>query len=271
MKILIICSKDGGRFLQSESFIKTDGIFANERVIPNFKNIIFIQNQIKKTQSTLIDKERLFGEKVIQIVELPNIYPILIDDPLEYLTEKFEEHDLAIAIGIHEDILIELPRLISESGGRGLIVPLESRTWLTKWVRDKTILECKKYKIEYAFPKPFCDLEHGEFKIINQFIDEFKIGKPKFRLFIDENKTIVKAEVLTTTPCGNLYNIEKELKGKKLGEEAKEAVAKYWHSFSCLGDVHIDPEVGDTIVHIGGHIHYSSIDNAEITYIKSLE
>jgi Uncharacterized protein conserved in archaea len=267
MKILIICSKNGGRFFQGESFIKTDGIFANERVIPNFKNILDREDELEKNNHNLIEKESLFLEKIVQIVQLPNTYEILIDDPLEYIDQDFKYHDTAIAIGIHEDILIELPRLISESGGKALIVPLESRTWLTKWVRDKTIEECKKYNIQYDFPKPFCALEHGDFNLINDFIDEFKVGRPKFRLFVSNDKTIVKAEVLTTTPCGNLYNISKELEGKKLGAEAKEAVAKYWHSFSCLGDVQIDPEVGDTIVHIGGHIHYSAVDDGEIVYI----
>jgi thymidylate synthase len=267
MKILIICSKNGGRFFQGESFVKTDGIFANERVIPNFKNILYREDELEKNQHNLIEKESLFLEKVVQIVKLPNTYDILIDDPLKYIVEDFKNHDLAIAIGIHEDILIELPRLISESGGKALIVPLESRAWLTKWVRDRTIEECKKYNIEYAFPKPFCALGRGDFNLINSFIDEFKIGRPKFRLFVDNDKTIVKAEVLITTPCGNLYNISKELEGRKLGEEAKETVAKYWHSFSCLGDVQIDPEVGDTIVHIGGHIHYSAIDDGEIIFI----
>ncbi|KZL92122.1 DUF166 family protein [Clostridium magnum] len=267
MKILIICSKSGGRFFQGEAFVKTDGIFANERVIPNFRNILYREDELEKNQHDLIEKECLFSEKVVQIVHLPNTYDILIDDPLEYFVEDFKYHDLAIAIGIHEDILIELPRLISKSGGKALIVPLESRTWLTKWVRDKTIEGCNKYNIEYAFPKPFCALEHGDFNLINNFIDEFRVGRPKFRLFVDKDKTILKAKVLITTPCGNLYNISKKLEGKKLGKEAKEAVAKYWHSFSCLGDVQIDPEVGDTIVHIGGHIHYSAIDDAEIIYI----
>ncbi len=267
MKVLIICSKNGGRFFQGESFVRTDGIFANERVIPNFKSILRREGKLGKNQYNFIEKEDMFLEKVVQIVEIPNTYDILLDDPLKYIPKDFKAHDLAIAIGIHEDILMELPKLIGESGGKALIVPLESRSWITKWVRDRTIEECKKYNIEYAFPKPFCALEHGEFNLINSFIDEFKVGRPKFRLFIDNDRTIVKAEVLITTPCGNLYNISKELEGKKLGEEAKETVAKYWHSFSCLGDVHIDPEVGDTIVHIGGHIHYSAIDDAEIIFI----
>lgn len=260
MKILIIKSKGSSRFYQGNSYIRTDGIFATERFIPNLEFII--NNKLIENNEA---PESDFNCKSVQKIELPSTYPILIDDPSEYLPEKFEEHDLVVALGIHEDILMELPKIIKKSGGKALIVPLESREWLTKWVREKTIEECKKYNIQYAFPKPFCSLEFGEFDVINQFINKYRLGKPKFRLQIDKKKVIVKAEVLINTPCGNLYDIEKELCGKKLGEEAREVVARYWHKFSCLGDVHIDPEVEDTIVHIGGHIHYSAIDTSDIT------
>lgn len=260
MKILIIKSKDSSRFYQGDSYIRTDGIFANERFIPNLEFII--DNKLIENDET---SESDSGCEIAQKIELPSIYPILIDDASEYLPKKFEEHDLVIALGIHEDILMELPKIIKDSGGKALLVPLESKEWLTKWVREKTIEECEKYNIQYAFPKPFCSLECGKFDVINEFINKYRLGKPKFRLQINKEKIIVEAKVLINTPCGNLYDIEKELCGKKLGEEAREVVARYWHKFSCLGDVHIDPEVGDTIVHIGGYIHYSAIDTSDIT------
>lgn len=245
MKIIIICSKTGSKFSQTQSFIKTDGLVANERFIPLLRELGYI-------------------DSVVQVLELPNSYPILIDEPQEYLPDKLEKHDIAIAIGIHEDILMELPRLISLSGGKALMVPIESKDWLSKWVRDKTIEECKKYNIEYTFPKPFCALEYGEFKVINQFIEEFKMGKPKYKLYVDKNNKIIKTEVLITTPCGNLYNITKQLEGSIIYKEAKDIAAKYWHGFSCLGDVYKDPELGDTVVHVAGHIHYNAIEEAEV-------
>lgn len=65
MKILIICSKNGGRFFQGESFVKTDGIFANERVIPNFKNIFCREDELEKNQNNFMEKEEIFLEKVV--------------------------------------------------------------------------------------------------------------------------------------------------------------------------------------------------------------
>lgn len=79
----------------------------------------------------------------------------------------------------------------------------------------------QKFGLEYAFPKPFCSLNYGKSKIINDFIDEFKIGKPKLRLFVNKDDIIEKAEVIISAPCGNGYNVAKHLVGTKLGEEAK--------------------------------------------------
>lgn len=258
MKIQIICSRGSEKFSQRGSCIKTDGIFANKKFIPNLKYVMdnHLEPEIKNSSS-------------IEIFHLPNEYPLFLDDPLNYLPPKFKTHQLTIAIGIHEDILMELPRLISQSKSRALIVPLENKNWLTKWVKQKVIQECEKHKIQYSFPKPFCALGKGEFSIINKFIDEFKIGKPRLRLFADKQGSILKTEVLNTTPCGNLYNIPKYLKGKKLGQEASDSAAKYWHGFSCLGDTHIDPELGDTIIHFAGHIHRCMIEKSETTVIST--
>ena len=45
------------------------------------------------------------------------------------------------------------------------------------------------------------------------------------------------------------YNLGNNLK-KNFGNdfaEAKDIAARYWHGFSCLGDVYKDPELGDTV------------------------
>ncbi|MHC6178821.1 DUF166 domain-containing protein [Clostridium sp. JNZ X4-2] len=255
MKIQIICSQGTERFCQKGNSIKTDGIFANERFIPNLRYMMnnHIQNK---------------SNNVVNVFQLPNEYPLFLDDPLEYLPEKFDEHDLSIAIGIHEDILMELPKFISDSGSRALLVPLENKSWLTKWVKEKTIEECEKYNLQYAFSKPFCALDKGKSSTINKFIDEFKIGKPKLKVAVDKGNVILNTEVLITTPCGNLYNIPKYLEKKKLGKDTSDSAAKYWHGLSCLGDTQVDPELGDTIIHTGGHIHYSAVDKGEIIIIK---
>ncbi|MBB6217324.1 hypothetical protein HNQ80_003443 [Anaerosolibacter carboniphilus] len=205
-----------------------------------------------------------FSNFIEEMIGLPDLYPIYLDDPLAYLPKAFKESDVFVCLGIHEDILIELPKIIAKSNGKALLVPCEGADWVSRWVREKAIDECEKYGLAYDFPKPFCSMTKGKFEILNQFMDTFRIGKPKFRLYVNSENIIVKAEVIQSAPCGNGYNVAKHLIGAQLGEEAKKVVAKAWHSFPCMGGMTIDPELGDTILHIGGYLHYSALENAEI-------
>ncbi|MCI1968507.1 DUF166 domain-containing protein [Clostridium luticellarii] len=268
MRVLIICSEKSGKLPENEFYIKTDSRFANSKFIPNMLDAKEVCTVCGKKCIWCRGKYKLnFGENISEIVKLPDLYRKFEDNPLEYLPDKFKEHDAAVIIGIHEDILVELPKLIYESGGKAVIVPCESGEWASKWTREKMVEECEKYNLQYAFPKPFCTLKYGKFPIINEFIDFFKMGRPRFKLTVDEKDVIAKAEVIISAPCGNGYNIAKHLVGRTLGEDARKALAKYWHSYPCLGDMHIDKELGDTPLHISGYTHYSALENAQIARV----
>jgi hypothetical protein len=268
MKVLIICSEKSGKLPEDEFHIKTDYRFANAKFIPHLKD--------KRAVCTVCGKNCVwcrknynlnFENKISEIVKLPDIYRMFEDEPLKYLPDKFKEHDVAVVIGVHQDILLELPNILKKSGCKALIVPCEGSDWVSRWTREMVIKECEELEVEYAFPKPFCTLNKGKFETINKFIDEFKLGKPKFKLYVNKENIIVKAEVIISAPCGNGYNIAKHLIGKKIGEEAKKSVAKFWHSYPCMGGMKIDSEIGDTPLHIGGYAHYSALENAEICKI----
>ncbi|RKD31650.1 DUF166 domain-containing protein [Thermohalobacter berrensis] len=268
MNITIIHSNKSHKMPKTVFEMQTDTKFANNKFIPHLKDEKKVCNLCGKKCYWCRGEYNLdFSQNIKEIISLPDVYPLFVDNPLDYLPEKFKKSDVFIPLGIHEDILIEIPRLAYESGGKALIVPIEDSKWVSRWVKDKTIEECKKYSLEYAFPKPFCTLNKGKSKTINQFIEIFKIGKPRFKFYVNSNDIIEWAEVIISAPCGNGYNIAKHLTGSKLGEEAKMRVAKYWHSFPCMGSMEVDPELGDTILHIGGYTHYEALENAEIVRI----
>lgn len=198
----------------------------------------------------------------IETIQLPRTMPYFVDDIESVLKLPLPVHTILVAINIHEDILLSLPLLSNQSKGQALIVPLEHPDWMTRWARDEIAKKCRATGMEYAFPKPFCSLEKGHGPLIDRFIDTFKIGRPSLDLKIDESRTIIDAEVKICAPCGNTYFVAKNLIGKKADDKINEWVAKYWHSFPCVASMKMDPELGDTILHKGGYIHYEIVGEA---------
>lgn len=198
----------------------------------------------------------------IEVVQTPKTLPYFIDEPGNVLKLPLPPHDVLVAINIHEDILLSLPELSKASKGQAIIVPLEHPEWITRWARDEILKKCKELGLESAFPKPFCSMEKGHGPVIDRFIEEFKIGRPSLRIEMDNDRVITSAEVDICAPCGNTYFVAKNLIGKKADEKINEWVAKYWHSFPCVASMKMDSELGDTILHKGGYIHYETVGEA---------
>lgn len=203
-----------------------------------------------------------FSREIAGVHKLPAKLLYYIEDPAKYLTEKLPPHDIMIAINIHEDILLALPKAAKKAGGRGLIVPVEHPDWLTRWGRGRLTQTCEELGLECAFPKPFCALaKNDKHPAINSFIDHFHIGRPVLKIKAKDG-VIEQARVEVSAPCGATYLVAHKLKGKKLTDDIDAVIAKYWHSYPCIASMKTDPELGDTILHRGGHIHYGIVREA---------
>lgn len=204
-----------------------------------------------------------FSESVVGVLKLPIELPIFADEWEEYLPPRLEEHDLTLAINIHEDLLMELPRIAKESGSRALLVPAEAPKWVSRGSKKRLSELCTNLGLEYAFPKPFCSLQEKErHPFINSFINTFRMGKPKMKFYLHEGE-IIKAEVLRSAPCGCTYYVAKNLQGVKVCPDINETfTAKYWHSYPCVASMEMDMELGDTILHKGGYLHYEAVSEA---------
>jgi len=202
-----------------------------------------------------------FSSEIAGSYELPAELPPLIDEPARYLPTNIPPHDVMIAINVHEDLLLELPRLATEVGAKALLVPVEDPGWLSRGVRNQLRRVCDELNLEFEAPKPFCSLDEGNYPTINQFIRDFRVGKPKLRVELQGN-AIAYAEVLRSAPCGDTYFVAQNLPGLKIDERLNENVAKYWHSYPCVGSMKVDPELKDTILHAGGFNHYGAVHQA---------
>lgn len=202
-----------------------------------------------------------FSQKIAGTHELPSELPQLIDKPTEYLPAEIPPHDVMIAINVHEDLLLELPRVAAEAGAKAILAPVEDPAWLSLGVRNQVHRMCDDLDLEFEAPKPFCSLEEGEHSHIDQFMRHFRIGKPKLRIEL-QNKVIKNVETLRSAPCGCTYFVAHNLIGVKVDEKLNEVIAKYWHSYPCVGSMKIDPQSGDTILHKGGYNHRDAVHEA---------
>jgi len=268
MKLLIVCNdkwKPGPRVPFS---VIMEDIFA-ERVVKHLQNdYAQLCNGCDKDCDHCRDKYPVlypvdFKEDIAGVLLLPAELPYYVDDAGDYFPDELPEHDVILAIHIHEDLLLSLPQRSKKAGGKALIVPGEDPAWLSQWIRGRLKKICDNLGLESSFPKPFCALEAGpDQPVIAEFIKHFRIGRPRITIKVQEGK-VIDAQVITSAPCGCTYYVARNLIGKEVNEDLNpEITAKYWHSYPCVASMDVDRELGDTPLHKGGYMHYEAVADA---------
>jgi hypothetical protein len=202
-----------------------------------------------------------FSGDIVDIIQFPSVLPYYLDDPLDLIGRELPPHDATVAINVHQEILLSLPRVTAEAGSRVIIAPSEGPNWVSRWVRGQVKKACRELDMGCAFPKPFCSLAPGIHPAVDEFMDYFRIGYPRLQLELGDGY-IREAKVLRSAPCGNTYYVAFNLRGAPLDPAVAETVAKYWHSFPCVASMEIDRELGETILHMGGFMHYRAVQQA---------
>lgn len=203
-----------------------------------------------------------FTSDMTQVVKPPSALPYYVDNPEKYLPAVLLPHDVVIAINVHEEILMAIPHLSKKAGAKAVLVPQEDPDWLTKWGIGEMSRVCHDLGLEVAFPKPFCALEENDsHPFIKEFMDYFKIGKPKLKIEV-KNGVVEEAEVLRSAPCGDTYYVAYNIRGKKVDDKLDFWASKYWHSFPCVASMKMDYEIGDTILHKGGYMLLDAVHEA---------
>lgn len=197
---------------------------------------------------------------------VPTELPMFIEEPEKYLPKKIPQVDICIAMGIHQDLLLTLPTLLTINGIKGLIIPIEDSKEVPSGLRKQLIEKCEDASIEYAFPKPFCSLNQTEEKpLISTFVGEFRIGKPYLHITTihqNDSRTIRGVIVERSAPCGSTWYIAKKLIGERvLKETILDIVAKAHHSYPCTASMTVDSEIGEPILHKAGYIVREAIED----------
>ncbi|MCK4777724.1 MAG: hypothetical protein KAS39_05045 [Actinomycetia bacterium] len=210
-----------------------------------------------------------YSQDIVGELKLPRAILYYVDKPRDYLPKSLPKHDVTIAINIHEDILLALPEHSKKAGAKAIIAPVEDPEWVSRWTREELLKRCANLGMEAAVPKPSCALEEkNKHPFINEFMNYYRIGRPKLKIEVEKGK-IKKVKVLRSAPCGDTYYVAHNLRGKPVDETIEKHVAKYWHAYPCVGSMKMDYELGDTILHVGGYIHYDAFNEALELPLKS--
>ncbi|MDY6964979.1 MAG: DUF166 domain-containing protein [Halobacteriota archaeon] len=236
-----------------------------ERVIGNLINYSTFCVSCAEACTHCRENKFDFSGNIKGIFKLPEpaTLPEFIEDGIEsYLPKSIPEADVAIVSEIHNDILLELPKILKESGIKAIIIPIETPTQLAiSQIKEL----CQKHGIEVAFPKPFCDLEPQEdLPLISRFVDEFGIGRPKLKIELDSKRRIASMDVLRSEPCGCAWFVSKQILGLRVDDQRElwNQVSEAHHSYPCTAGMQKDWELKDTILHKAGYIIRTAVEEA---------
>lgn len=195
-----------------------------------------------------------FAADIAATIKVPSVLPEYLDDPRAYLPPSLPEHDVAVAINIHDEILQELPGVIAAAGGKALVVPREDPGWTSPWLRKKVAADAAALGLEIVFPKPFCSLaEEPEHPAVNAMMRDLKIGRPELKIKVEDG-VLTRIEVVRSAPCGDTHYVAANLKGRPLDDRLEWWAAKFWGSYPCRGSMTFDPDFNDNMQHAAGHI-----------------
>jgi len=207
------------------------------------------------------DRALNFADNITGIYTQPLNLPGYIEDPIKYLPSSIPENDVLLAINLHPDIITEIPNLAKDAGTRLIIAPVEEPNWLSAGLKKQLKEKCEKFGIVFAAPKPFCSLKKGEDPLIDQFIENFRIGFPILKIGL-VNKNITTVQVLCSQPCGCAYYVVQKLKNVHVDDKLNEVISSAHHAYPCTASMDRDTELKDTILHKAGYIIREAVHNA---------
>jgi len=178
---------------------------------------------------------------------VPQQLPLMVDEPRDFLPAETGAADVTIAVNIHHDLLVELPYLMAEQGGRALIGPREDPNWIRPGLVMQTRKAAEKLGIETAFPQPFCFV-HPSTPVISEFCEQYQVGQPHFELTIS-NDIVTGVHVIRGAPCGLTHWAVEQFVGVEVGEALIQKAKFLHHGRPCLATMTMLPGMNDTLMH----------------------
>jgi len=225
-----------------------------------------------------------YGPKTWTVNEwtAPSHFPIVIDEPRDFLPATLPRADLLLAVGEHAGIAELLPDIAKMTGAQAMIAPVDRVEWLPKGLMNQLRGWMKQVDVECAFPKPFCSLTENSYSLRGQRVEydntlicEFArhFGRPNVKVAVDQaSHTIADVQVGRDATCGCMRYVAQGIVGVKVDDAEYEAGMLH-HHYPCLASMGIDPDYSDTLLHVSGNTFKDAFAEAikpykEILYFR---
>ena len=159
----------------------------------------------------------------IQVWTPPRALPLIIDEPEEVLPPSLPPSDLVLYLGENPSLPQLLPAIVRATGARAVLAPIDSSAWFPTGLKNQIREELLSLGVGAVFPKPHCSLtplncgygravETYDVPLVAEYARAF--GHPQLSLQMDpESKTIQRADVFRSAPCGCTYFVGEKLAG----------------------------------------------------------
>lgn len=197
--------------------------------------------------------------------QTPPVFPPFIDDPEDFLPDKFSPADLILSFAEHKGAAELLPEIARMTGAKAVLVAVDDETWLPRGLDRQLHGWLEDDGVDCVTPKPLCSLtettygvtRHETASFDNDLIKEFAtyFGKPELDLEVDpDTRMITKAKVKRDAVCGCASFVAEGLIGLS-ANEAEEKAGLLHHHFPCLASMQKLPHFDhDTLMHVSGQV-----------------
>lgn len=219
----------------------------------------------------------------IEVWHAPVSYPLVIDDPQDFIPSDLPESDLLLSFAEHKGVIELLPDLAVLSKAKAVLAPVDSEAWLPRGLARQLHGWLERIGVSCATPKPLCSLTENSYLVTRRqkasyndpLIAEFArhFGKPEFHISVDpHSRLITSIDVTRDAVCGCAGFVAQKLVGESVDEaELKAGLAH--HHYPCLASMGIDIDFDDTLMHVSGNILRDTVleqikPYKEINYIR---
>jgi hypothetical protein len=201
----------------------------------------------------------------VELWQAPNVLPLIIDYPEDYLPAELPECDLLLSFAEIKGVAELIPDIAKMTNAKAVIAAIDNQNWLPRGLSRQLRDWLERMDIPCATPKPLCSLTEHDYKVtrreripydspeISEFAKYF--GQPDVDITVDPNTLNIKSiEVKRDAVCGCIRYVAQGLVGISVND-AEEKAGLLHHHYPCLASMtKLNDYNHDTLMHESGNI-----------------